>query len=75
MHPAPRPGTSRRLKIEVSVEDLRVIFEGLGELPGKRMYELTVRLTQQMSAQITPTENPAAPSAGEKPPAPIAEGA
>lgn len=68
MHPAPRPGASRRLNIEVSVEDMRVIFEGLGELQGKRMYDLAGRLTQQMGAQIAPAESPAEPPAAEKPP-------
>jgi len=48
------------------------IFAGLGELPGKTMFELTKRLEASVQAQLAPKPPPPAPAAESGAPEPAA---
>lgn len=59
-------GKIMNIKLELSVEDINLIFAALGELPTKTgAYALIMKVKTQADPQVPPEAHPAAPSAQE----------
>jgi hypothetical protein len=59
--------TTQDLTLKLSLEEVNLVLEGLGNLPFARVFGLIGRIQEQASAQLT-----TAPVADESPSAPLA---